>query len=200
MFTSSDDGQTWKQVGLLGKYLCEADLLPLPSGRIVSTARYQRVKFPADPPELAAPEGMSTKVGGNSVYKNTVLLSSDDGGKTWSQPRIVTGWLQQTACLVRLNDGTIIMPFGHKTQDVQGRMFGQRFMVSYDEGQTWSRNVYELHKGGLYANSVALPDDTIVTVHDNRKTEQGQGFCILRWRPPTREVVSKGGFFEPTIV
>ena len=197
IYISSDDGRTWQRSSSLGKYTCEADLLALPSGQILATARYQRVKLPSDPPELADTEYLSTEIGGHSVYKHTVLVQSDDAGKTWSQPRLVTAWYQQTACLVRLSDGTVVMPFGHKTSDEQGRRFGQRFMVSYDEGRSWSKTIYELHKGGLYASSVALPDDTIVTVHDNRKTEEGPGLAILRWQAPSREVVSKGGFFEP---
>jgi hypothetical protein len=59
-------------------------------------------------------------------------------------------------------------PFGHKTT-AQGMRFGQRFLVSYDEGASWSQTVYELYHGGLYANSVVLDD---VTVHDNRDAGQ----------------------------
>jgi len=196
LYTSSDDGRTWEMASQLCKHGCEADLLPLPSGRLLASVRYQRTKLPGDPAELVNPETKSSGVASGSVYKQTALVCSDDGGNTWSHPRLLTGWLQQSACLARLSDGTVILPFGEKTES-KGQRFGQRFMVSYDEGKTWSRTVYELNRGGLYASSVVLPDDTIVTVHDNRATEAGVALAVLRWRAPSREEVSKGGFFEP---
>ena len=193
LYTSSSDGRNWKRLGSLGRHTCEVDLLPLPTGRILAAVRYQRKKLPRDPAELASPYDMSKNIGARSVYKQTALVHSDDGGRTWSKPRLTTGWLQQTACLARLSDGTVVLPFGHKDEG-----FGQRFLMSFDEGRTWSRTVYQLRKGGLYANSVVLNDDTIITVHDNRKA--GGGLSVLRWRTPSRETVSKGGFFKPQAI
>ncbi|MAE66740.1 MAG: hypothetical protein CMJ18_20930 [Phycisphaeraceae bacterium] len=198
MYRSADEGKTWQAIGNLGNYTCESDVLSLPSGGLLAATRFQRVKLPADPPDLASPMDMSNKVGGHSVFKQTAIMKSDDGGVTWSAPMLVTGWLQQTGCLIRLSDGMVILAFGHKTE-VDGKRFGQRVMVSLDEGETWSRTVYELHHGGLYANSVVLPDDTIVTVHDGRNTDHVK-LSVLRWKPPSREEVSKGGFFAPRSV
>ena len=39
------------------------------------------------------------------------------------RPRLVTGLLQQSASLVRLSDGALVITFGRP---------GQRFMLSYD--------------------------------------------------------------------
>jgi len=91
-------------------------------------------------------------------------------------------------------DGTLVMPFGYKGV-YEGRKFGQRFMLSYDQGRTWSRTVYQLHTGGLYASSVVLDDGTILTVHDDRADTQR--LTALRWRVPPRAEVEKAGFFEP---
>ena len=96
VYRSRDDGRTWTATGSLGKYTCEADLLALPSGRMLATARYQRVKLPDDPPELAAPEDMSKAVGGHSVFKQTVLVHSDDHGATWSDP-LALNWSSSAA-------------------------------------------------------------------------------------------------------
>ena len=188
----------------MGWFNGESDLLALPSGRLLAATRYQRKKKPSDPPELASPYFFdpahkstkpncgecalgATASGGHSVYKQTALLFSDDGGHSWSTPKLITGWLQQTGCLVGLSDGTVVMPFSHKDKGQ-----GQRFLVSYDEGKTWSRTVYELHVGGMYASSVVLADDTIVTVY-----AEGGKLGVLRWRVPPRHTVAKGGFFEP---
>ena len=82
---------------------------------------------------------------------------------------------------------TLVLTFGHKDKGQ-----GQRFLVSYDDGRSWSRTVYELHVGGLYANTVALNDDTLVTVYyRNSRLE------VLRWRAPDQRTVAKGGFFRP---
>lgn len=192
MFVSHDDGLTWKRRGSLGRYTCEVDVLPLASGRLIAVARYQRLKLPGDPEHLIDPESQQGKIGGHSVLKQTVLLDSIDLGRTWSEPRLLTGWLQQTACLVQLSDGTLVVPFGHKTEQ-----FGQRFLVSYDEGRTWTRRISELGQGGLFASSVVLTDDTIVTAHDNRKNPEGTYFTVQRWKAPTRQQVATDGFFEP---
>lgn len=105
-------------------------------------------------------------------------------------PRIVTHYEQQTACLVRMADGTILLPFSHKDQGQ-----GQRFLVSYDEGKTWSKTIYDLNKNGMYASSVVMKDGTIVTAYQDRKRDSR--LSVLRWKAPSKEEVSKGGFFEP---
>ena len=77
-------------------------------------------------------------------------------------------------------------------------------MLSYDDGKTWSKAVYELNSTGEYARSVVLEDDTIITVHDNVGSDgsdevwRGRGtLIVLRWKAPPREEVKKHGFFTP---
>ena len=80
-----------------------------------------------------------------------------------------------------------------------GRL-GQYFMISYDEGKTWGKAVYQLNCTGEYARSVALEDDTIITIHDNVVANKAGGrgpMIVLRWRTPPREEVKRHGFFTP---
>ena len=201
-YTSRDDGKNWQRDSHpICSHGFEPDLIALPSGRLLLAIRYQRHKMPGDPPDLASPHLMrndkppytkSKAVGSGMVARFTAILHSDDGGKTWDKPRLVTGFDEQTGSLVRLSDGTVILPFGYKT-DTRG----QRFIVSYDEGETWSRTVFQLHADGQYASSVALADDTIVTVIHGTKGLQVQS---LRWRVPPREKVAAGGFWRPRVV
>jgi hypothetical protein len=173
----------------------------------VAALRYQRGKLPEDQPKLGgcfyhvpgqrdeSIAGGPTAVGRN-LFQHTAFTFSEDGGKTWATPRLVTGALAQSGCLVSLSDGTIVLSFGR---------WGQRFMLSYDEGRAWSKAVYKLHHYGEYARSVALEDDTIVTIHDyvgykplcpavgNRPLRLG----VLRWKAPPRKEVEKHGFFTP---
>ena len=58
------------------------------------------------------------------------------GGRTWTIPKIVTGYLQQTGNLVRLEDGTVVLPFGHKNGPGAGKedgVTGQRAI----QGRRW---------------------------------------------------------------
>jgi len=202
LYSSDDDGQTWQRpVESICDHGWEPDLIVLPSGRFLLAIRYQRVKLPHDPPDLVSPHHMrsdpppytkSKTYGEGLVARFTAVLHSDDGGKTWTQPRLVTGFDEQTGSLIQLSDGTVLLTFGYKT-DTRG----QRFMLSYDQGETWSRSVFQLHADGQYASSAVLPDDTIVTViHDTK----GQRVHSLRWRAPSRDKVETGGFFAPRVV
>jgi len=193
IWTSSDDGITWQRgaepICLYGE---EPDLKVLDSGRMLVTVRYQRVKLPSDPSYLISPFTGTTDVGA-TVIRGTAILWSDDSGNTWIDPRLLTALDEQTGCLVELADGTVLMVFGHKND------YGQRFMVSYDEGETWSKTIYDLHTGGMYASSAVLADGTVVTTIDNRPTG-GLIVTSLRWTPPTFSEVAAGGFWTPNVV
>ena len=142
-------------------------------------------------------------------YKQTGITRSIDGGRTWEQPGIVTGYLQQTGSLARLDDGTIILAFGHKdsTQDPttkQWVMYGQRCIVSHDNGRTFSRRIFELHSGSMYAATVALPkastdalDGQLLVTACANSTGVAGNLHVLRWFAPNRTEVAAGGYFQP---
>ena len=71
-------------------------------------------------------------------------------GKFKNRPVLRQG--QQSGCFVELVDGSLVLPFGHKDAGE-----GQKFILSYDGGRSFSNSVYDLHRGGLYASSVAVP-------------------------------------------
>eukprot|EP01046_Picozoa_sp_COSAG06_P037758 COSAG06_NODE_4293_length_4392_cov_13.850454_1_plen_221_part_00 len=71
-------------------------------------------------------------------------------GKLKNRPVLRQG--QQSGCFVELVDGSLVLPFGHKDAGE-----GQKFILSYDGGRSFSNSVYDLHRGGLYASSVAVP-------------------------------------------
>ena len=202
LYSSEDGGCTWKRYSTLGRYTCESDLLLLPCGRMLAATRYQRSRMSWDARKLAE------KYPRGSIYKQTYLLHSHDEGRTWGTPKMLTGASQQTGCIVRLSDGTLVVPFGSKPHQ------DQRAIFSYDDGVTWSRNIYQIAQEGMYASSVVLPDDTIVTVYANAETaeskktmdlQRGRKTCGkfgleingTRWKAPTKDEVSAGGFFTP---
>ncbi len=205
LYVSEDDGRSWERLSQLER-ASEPHLLEIEPGRIMAALRYQRDKTPEDPPNLATAYDLDvwldfahghgawtdpTEVGVR-IYQHTALACSYDGGRTWSPSRIVTGLTQQSASLVRLSDGTLVLVFGRP---------GQRFMLSYDQGETWSRAVYQLHHTGEYARAAALADDTIVVIHDfghyMHYAEGEDRLGSLRFRVPPREQVEAHGFFRP---
>jgi len=201
LWRSTDDGKTWQRDSRsMCRYGAEPDILALPSGRLLATVRYQRHKLPGDPDSLAAPHLLrsdkapftkSRQTGKGLVARNTAILHSDDGGKTWSTPRLVTGFDEQTACLVQLPDKTILLVFGHKTDGS-----GQRFMVSHDEGHSWSRTIFQLGHNCQYASTVLLPGNRLVTV--SHRIIKGVGiFHARQWSPPGREAARGSGFWVP---
>lgn len=202
LYSSADDGRTWQRAS---EPICnhgwEPDLIVLASGRLLLAIRYQRIKLPHDPAGLVSPHHMRTDsppyrkskaYADGLVARFTAVLYSDDGGETWTQPRLVTGFDEQTGSLIQLSDGTVLLTFGCKT-DTRG----QRFMLSYDQGETWSRSVFQLHADGQYASSAVLADDTLVTVFHDTK---GLRLHSLRWRAPSRDKVEAAGFFTPRVV
>ena len=173
----------------MGKYLAEMDVLSAGHGaHLAAAVRYQTDNQPA----------------GCAVwprYKQSAVQFSSGFGFSWSAPRVVTGYLQQSACLIKTSeangaDGALVLVFGYKpTANMPHDDYGQRFIVSYDNGTSWSNRIFQLHRGGMYASSAATADDTIVTV-----LADGPALSTLRWRLLARDRVAANGFFRPSAV
>ena len=206
LYRSDDDGMTWNRSSDFVQRAAEPHILELASDQLIAAIRYQRNKSPQDPDDFGTAYTRElwgdfahgkghwiepTDVGVRA-FQNTAITMSSDTGRTWSVPKLVTGLLQQSASLVRLSDGTLVMTFGRP---------GQRFLLSYDGGASWSHVVYQLHHTGEYARSVVLEDDTILVIHDfgrymhYRKGDPRLG--VIRFKAPAREEVERHGFFSP---
>lgn len=62
----------------------------------------------------------------------TLQCESNDGGKTWSQPREIGVW-GLPSHLLRLSDGRLLMSYGYRR-----RPYGNQVRISEDEGKRWS--------------------------------------------------------------
>ena len=113
------------------------------------------------------------------------LSRSTDGGKTWSA-------LEETGCmgspphLLRHSSGAIVCVVGYRSDG-----FGQRCMISYDDGKTWDKDFIIRDDGPHgdlgYPASVELPDGSILTIYYQYLANQGKASILWsRWSLPER--------------
>ena len=170
LYETVDHGRSWVMRSVMGKYRNEMDVLSLDSAgdNLIAAVRYQT-------------SGVET--GPVALYKQSAIQFSSDAGFTWGAPRVVTGYLQQTACIVKLSDGTLVLPFAHKptVKQPQGNEgYGQRFIVSYDNGTSWSNRIFSLHTGESHSRHSAARDARLT------QGAVGQVGCTpARWCWPT---------------
>lgn len=144
---STDDGVSWRW------------LAPLPARPGDTTDQYH---------ELHAVETADGRLIAHIRNHNkasageTLQSESSDGGKTWSVPREIGVW-GLPSHLLRLNDGRLLMTYGHRRKPL-----GNQARVSRDHGRTWSEPIL-LSDDGIssdlgYPSTVQLDDGTLVTV------------------------------------
>ena len=130
LFASIDGGENWafysRMVGGTGSkdFHTQPSLIELPNGKLLATLRYQ-----------------SPAVG--AAW--TLLVESDDGGRTWSEPRGINDY-GAPASLVLLPDGRVVVVYGYR----QPGSFGLRGRASEDGGVSWGGEFVLQDKGGSY--------------------------------------------------
>ena len=108
--------------------------------------------------------------------RETLQSESHDGGKTWSEPHSIGVW-GLPAHLLRLNDGRLLMSYGHRRKP-----YGNQARVSTDHGKTWSEPVIVSGDGAGgdlgYPSTVQLGDGSLVTVWYEKLAKSS--FAVLR--------------------
>lgn len=98
---------------------------------------------------------------------------SDDGGKTWSTPKI-TGSTGAPPHLMTHSSGALISVYGRRTPT-----YGIQVMISKDNADTWDKDYYIWDQGQSadlgYPASVELDNGDILTVF--YATKQGEQIC-----------------------
>lgn len=182
-FTSHDFGKSWQFLSKLHENTvltyCEPNVVELDSGRLVAAFRvqiqaltlngelYQTIGF--DPTGVPIWVNKSNGRRYFHIGENRVPIEvedraphtahrihtcfSDDGGKTWSQPVVVTATdptgLESVVGqpygtpphLLKLDGGEIVLTYATRNFDI-----GQRAIVSYDDGKTWDREIILCNK------------------------------------------------------
>ena len=173
LFFSYDNGYTWKDGVLIGKFGQKSDvsndynevaLVRLRSGRLLAAPRTLRIG-------------------------DLQLLASEDEGKNWHIPENLsngglTSRSEHPAHLLQLNDGQVLLTYG-----IRWGVHGIGARVSDDEGRTWSAPMVVIYYGGRdggYPSSVQLEDGTIITAYycDANKNHPRYHMGVVRWRLP----------------
>ena len=170
---STDGGRTWTVTGTVppcegahNDNLYEPHAVELPSGKLVGLIRYQH-------------QGEHRAFTPFSLFQT----ESDDGGATWSEarPLDVPG---SPPHVIRHSSGALVCVYGYRLEP-----YGQRVMISRDEGRTWQSDLILRDDGPDsdlgYPASVELTDGSLFTVY-YQKCATGEKCSILwsRWRLP----------------
>ena len=176
---SMDEGRTWQKLGTVPRpdYIpansCyEPHVIELGSGELLGAVRvegrYQEIDGVKSSIRGLAPKG--------EVDFRTMMTRSSDGGKTWS--------IMEETCsrgtpphLLLHSSGAIICSYGYRRKP-----FGQRCMISYDNGRTWKCHIirddgFNMDLG--YPSSAELPDGSILTIY--YQIEKPNANCSILW-------------------
>lgn len=111
---------------------------------------------------------------------------SFDGGKTFTEPHCVLSY-GSPPHLMRHSSGVLVCSYGYRKKP-----YGQRVMLSYDNGETWETDYIlrdDGHHGDLgYPSTIELKDGSLLTVY-YQKPDGLDNTVIMQsiWRLPDRE-------------
>ena len=172
LLRSKDAGQTWSD----GSYIADAsevNIAILPDGKMLGCLRVA---------SGGAGEGGAV----------VAVTESNDGGRTWTQPRRIEGLgrAQIPGFPLYLKDGRVLIVYGNRQFP-----FGVQAIASRDGGKTWDTKnpiilawfSWDNYCG--HPRSLLLPDGSIITGYYARVFKEQSpntdvvGHC-LRWRAP----------------
>ena len=173
---SKDGGRTWLELGRVpvadgtsDSNYHEPHVVELPDGRLLGMIRFQFA-------------GAEDPAKGRYINFSLFRTESTDGGQTWTQAHQIT--YGSPPHLLRHSSGALVCVYGYRQAP-----FGQRAMVSRDDGKTWTTDLVlrdDGPDGDLgYPASVELPGGDILTIY-YQKFAAGEKCSLLwtRWRLP----------------
>ena len=175
---SEDRGHTWHELGTVplalhtvAEHYHEPHVVALGHDRLLGLIRIQN--------HGTAPLLADAGIPDFSMMQTT----SGDGGRTWT-PAQPLGFHGSPPHIIHHSGGALAAVYGYRLAP-----FGQRAMVSYDEGESWEAG-YVLRDDGPdgdlgYPASVELPGGSLFTVY-YQKVREGEPCSLLwtRWALP----------------
>ena len=172
IWRSTDVGRSFRLDAALPEHSAESHILQLNSGSLLAAMRTVYTTPNYGPHQNDHPR-----------HKRMALTRSDDDGKTWSPPQMLTTLIGDCPGeLIGLGDGRLVFLYCHRYPPRTG-IYGR---VSHDQGQTWQQDQLVLtlmndDQPGAYPSSVLLDDQTIVTVQAQHEHGPAQA---IRWKLP----------------
>jgi hypothetical protein len=179
-FRSDDDGQSWQRLGQVpppegaAHHNChEPHVVELPSGKLLGMCRF----------ETCGRDTEEARTRWSSQTFGLAQTQSLDGGQNWSPFRLLQV-LGSPPHLLLHSSGALVCTYGHRRVP-----YGQRAIISRDEGATWSRPV-GLRDDGFsvdlgYPASVELPDGNIFSVYYQAAgADEKPGILWTKWSLP----------------
>jgi len=180
---SRDSGRTWDCRELALRWadgrvhsFSEVSVIDLDSGTLLAALRH------------SGPERV------NEGFQNTMLIRSDDDGRTWSEPVVMLGTAKVHAYFTKLSGGRVLV-----THSNYHLPFGVCAVTSDDGGKTWDLD----HPVQLSLSAdhflgwpvtLELPDGSLVTSYAGTtysKQPPDRFTCeVVRWRLPDQAVRS----------
>jgi Neuraminidase (sialidase) len=113
--------------------------------------------------------------------RETLQCESNDGGKSWTEPKPIGVWGLPTH-LLRLGDDRLVMSYGHRRAPL-----GNQARVSTDHGRTWSEAIVLSGDGASgdlgYPSTVELAGGTLLTVwYEALKGNPNSVLRQAKWR------------------
>lgn len=169
VFRSPDNGKSWSHLASFSGYddlsdkdFSEPHVVELPSGKLLAMLRYN----------------------GNRYVKFSLFQTESlDGGITWTPPKQTEAHGAPPHLLYH-SSGAVICVYGYRLKP-----YGQRAMVSYDDGKTWMTDIIlrdDAPDDDLgYPSCVELSDGSVLTVYYQKLTS-GKNTSVLwtRWHLP----------------
>ncbi len=143
LLRSTDGGETWGDETVTARGYNETAYTFLPDGRLLAAARSN----------------------GSNSAGSISTLSSNDGGRTWTEPVQITRSWEHPADLTVLQSGNVLLSFGRRNIPM-----GCGALVSEDGGRTWDSSREVMLAGDShsmdcgYPSTVQFDDGRIVTV------------------------------------
>ena len=173
---SRDDGASWEKIAEIGvpegfyaENFVEPHVLELKNGRLLGCMRAMctaRKEFPR---------------------RHTLFtFFSDDAGESWSMPQCIEAGGSPPHLLLH-SSGAVICSYGRRENIEGAKDYGQRALVSYDNGETF-REDHLLRDDGWtpdlgYPSTVELSDGSLLTVYYQRYGQDRKASILYtKWK------------------
>ncbi len=142
-FRSDNDGETWKEISVIGPQHNETSILHLGGKRWLAANRVDALE----------------------------LFRSEDDGQTWQGPQRVTAQSEIPGHLLRLKDGRLLLSYGNRIAADQYGVLARLSADEGETWSEPIRLIHSIERDCGYPSSVERPDGRIVTAYYSKSVD-----------------------------